>query len=108
MAALAMSQYDVYANPEHQRQPNTPYLVVIQSDHFIGARTAVVIPLVRNAELKTTTAVNPSFEVNGESVVLEPFQIAFIPARLLTQRIGSLQAERPLIVRAIDALMSGL
>jgi toxin CcdB len=103
-----MNQFDVFENPEHARQPNVPYVVAIQSDHFTGARTAVVIPLVRIATVKVTTAVNPSFEIGGERLTLEPFQIAFMPIRLLHKKVLSLAGERTAIVRAVDALMSGL
>lgn len=103
-----MNQFDVFANPEHSRQPNVPYVVTIQSDHFTGAHTSVVIPLVRIAPLKVTTAVNPSFEIGGERLTLEPFQIAFMPTRLLRKKVCSLVGERTSIVRAVDALLSGL
>jgi toxin CcdB len=108
MAALGINQFDVFAIPERSRQPNVPCLLVIQSDHFVNARTTVMAPLVRIAEPKILTAVNPQFKVDGETLTLEPFQIAFLPTRLLTQRLGNLEAQRHLIIRAIDALMSGL
>lgn len=103
-----MSQFDVFENPEHRRQPNTPCLVVIQSDHFVDARTTVVVPLVRVAPTNIKTAANPSFEVNGERLTFEPFQIAFIPTRLLKSRVASLAEHRHTIVHAVDSLMSGL
>ena len=103
-----MSQFDVFENPERARQPNVPYVVVIQSDHFVAAHTTVVVPLVRIASKKVTTAVNPEFELNGERLTLEPFQIAFLPAARLKRRAGSLASDRHVIVRAVDALMSGL
>jgi hypothetical protein len=103
-----MSQFDVFANPERSRQPNVPCVVVIQSDHFINARTTAVVPLLRIAQPKIITAVNPQFAIDGETLTLEPFQIAFMPTRLLTQRLGNLEDQRHLIIRAVDALMSGL
>lgn len=102
-----MSQFDVFENPEHARQPNVPYLLVIQSDHFTSARTCVVIPLVRAATVKVTTAVNQASKSAANSS-LEPFQIAFIPAHLLRKKVHSLAGERTATVRAVDALMSGL
>ena len=103
-----MSQFDIFENPNARSQPNVPLILTIQSDHFSNARTTVVIPLVRRWTPDVTTALNPTFEVNGESVTLDPFQIAFLPRIMLGARVGSLEIERPRIIRAVDALLSGL
>ncbi|MCR6646346.1 MAG: CcdB family protein [Terricaulis sp.] len=103
-----MNQFDVFENPEGARQANVPYVITIQSEHFINARTTVVVPLVRIAAPKMLEAVNPIFEVKGERLTLEPFQIAFIPVARLRKKVASLADERVAIVRAVDALMSGL
>jgi mRNA-degrading endonuclease toxin of MazEF toxin-antitoxin module len=105
---LGVSQFDVFANPERSRQPNVPCVVVIQSDHFVNAKTTVVVPLLRIAQPKIVTAVNPQFVIGDDTLTLEPFQLAFIPTRLLAQRLGNLEEQRHLIIRAMDALMSGL
>lgn len=76
-----MNRFDVFENPELQRQPNTPCV---------------------------TAAVNPGFEVPGEKLSLEPFQVAFIPTALLSRRVGTLALERTANIRAMDCLMSGL
>jgi hypothetical protein len=88
-----MSQFDVFENPERGRQPNVPYVVVVQSEHFLAARTAVVVPLLRVATKKVTTAVNPEFEVNGERVTLEHVPDR-VPANELAQALGRLSGRR--------------
>jgi toxin CcdB len=103
-----MKQFDVFENPEQVGQANVPYVVIVQSDHFASARTTVVVPLVRIASKKVIAAINPNLNIAGETLTLEPFQIAFIPTALLQRPIGSLEAHRHEIIRAIDALLSGL
>jgi len=103
-----MSQFDVFENPDTRSRANVPFVVIVQSDHFVNAKTAVVTPLVRLASKKVSAAINPSFEIEGEKLTLEPLQVAFIPRRELTRKVGSLAEDRHTIIAAIDAMLSGL
>ncbi len=107
MARLVIEQFGVYENPHQTSAKRVPFVVVVQSDHLYKLDTVVVVPLARQAEI-ATGALTPRFDVEHESLVLLPHQIAFMPRRLLTRRVASLEGERDRIIRALDFMLLGL
>ena len=71
----------------------------------------VVVPLVsaeilgRVAQLPSS-AVNPVFEVEGLSVVLNPLEIVSVPVEALGECVGTLASERDAVITALDELFS--
>lgn len=105
-----MAQFDVYANPDVRSRGSYPCVVQIQSDLFDGHLTRLVMPLVR---LSTAPGLMPRrlsqpVEIDGEALYLAPHLCAPLPAKLLKDRIGSVQAQSHLVLDALDAVISGV
>ena len=86
------------------------YIVDVQSRLLEGLATRVVIPLLPTAAaprlpMKT---LNPLLPFDGGDFVLMTQNIACVPVAHLGLTVGTLAAQRDQIVRAIDALLSGI
>lgn len=105
-----MRRYDVFSNPNPHSARTVPFLVVLQSEFLEGLATRVVAPLVKAASLegKPAARLNPSFEIEGQTVFLLIQQIGAVPTRSLSKRVGSLEAQAGVIIGAIDFLLSGI
>lgn len=86
------------------------FVVNIQSRMLDGIVTRVVIPLIRTdlAPKAAVRTLNPIFSIEGADHMLMTQNIASVPLSQLQAPIGSLVEQRDDIVRAIDALLSGL
>jgi toxin CcdB len=99
-------QFAVYPMP----RGGPGYIVDVQSRLLEGLATRVVIPLLSRAAapripMKT---LNPLLPFKGGDFVLMTRNMASIPMARLGHAAGTLAAERDQIVRAIDALLSGI
>lgn len=103
-----MAQFDVHRNPNSATNADIPYLLDVQSDLLDPLATRVVIPLFRQGALRPAAYLNPTFEVEGRTVVASTAEIAGVPNGAIGERIGSLASERPTIIRAIDFLLAGV
>lgn len=67
------------------RLPNGVLVVDVQSDLLNPTITRVVVPLVASIDLKDAQPgrLTPSFEVEGQKVMLLPLQMAAVPLREL-------------------------
>ncbi len=86
------------------------YVVDIQSGLLDELSTRVVIPLLPRSAAPRIPAktLNPIISVSGAEYVLMTQNIATVPLSLLRTPVGTLATHRDEIVRAIDALLSGL
>jgi toxin CcdB len=101
-----MAQFDVHRNPGKQ-QAVIPFVVVIQSRRFDLSRRRVVVPLVLQSLIPAADhRLNPTFDIEGKQVALNPLQIVSIAVDRMGQRIGSLRADGDRIIAAIDLLVS--
>ncbi|NKF23921.1 CcdB family protein [Solimonas marina] len=102
-----MAQFDVYRNPGQHRD-SIPYVVVVQSAVFDDYQRRVVIPLVKKSDIGHVhhARFNPSFNIQGETVVLHPLEIVSVPANKLGASVASLAAQAERIVNALDELFS--
>lgn len=100
-----MAQFDVHRNPGQQRD-SIPYVVTLQSAIFDGYPRRVVAPLVRKSYLGAVqhARFNPSFTIQGESLVLHPLELVSIPVSQLGEPIASLATQGERIVDALDQL----
>lgn len=100
-----MAQFDVHRNPGRSRTV-IPYVVVVQSDRWQSLPDRVAVPLVaaREVDYRDRT-LNPEFVIEGIPVVLNPLQIAAIPARFLGAVVTSIDHEHTRIIAAIDLLI---
>ena len=97
------NQYDVF------RTANGRTVVVLQSDliHHLGTRA--VAALVPKAEAGDGMwSLNPVIYFGDAAFVLAPQYLATLSLPELGERIGSLDHMRGEIIRAMDALLSGI
>ena len=101
-----LTQFTVYPMP--RLRPG--YVVDVQARLLEGLATRVVIPLIPTsvAPALTLKTLNPLFSIEGAWHVLMTQNMASIPTAQLRDPLGSLADRRDEIIRAIDALLSGL
>ncbi len=104
-----MAQFDVYANPNLDTNQTVPYLLDVQSNLLGLLATRVVVPLVRHVVMpRPARHLNPVFEVQGERVVMSTAELAGVPTQALGEKVDALPAQRDVIIRALDFLISGV
>ncbi len=105
-----MAQFDVYRNAVRASARRIPYLLDVQSNLLADLKTRVVVPLIdpRAEALKPLPHVNPSVEVDGRTYILLTQEIAGVSIAVLGSRVVDLADRRYDILRAIDALWSGI
>ncbi|MEO9189442.1 MAG: CcdB family protein [Acetobacteraceae bacterium] len=86
------------------------YVVDVQADLLSELRTRVVIPLLleKDAPKVPFKAFNPTCSIAGLNHVLMTQNLASVPVAELGPPVGSLAGQRDPIIRAMDALLSGL
>ena len=96
-----MAQFDVY-------RVRSVLLVDCQSDWVADLTTRLAIPLVKPTRAAMThPRLNPTFDVDGRSLVLATQLAAAVPAISLGQPIASLADKHRAIVDALDYLIIG-
>lgn len=105
-----MAQFDVYRN-KGLRRDAIPFVVVVQSSQFDRYRRRVVVPLVRMKNLSANTPtvgsrMNPSLQVQGETVILHPLDMISVDMSQLGEQVGSLAEQGQSITDALDELFS--
>jgi toxin CcdB len=101
-----MAQFDVHRSIGPLKAA-IPFVVVVQSGRFDVSRRRVVVPLVlQSAATQIEPRLNPTFEIEGKTVILNPLHLVSVPVDRLGERIGSLKIEGDRIVGAIDMLIS--
>jgi toxin CcdB len=104
-----VAQYDVYPNPHPGSRASVPYVVDVQSNLIDQLPTRFVMPLSRVGATVSNLPASlcPSFEVEGEPLLLMPHQAAALPARLLRKPITSVGHRAADVSAALDAVLSG-
>ena len=102
-----MPQFDVHHNPGRHRD-SIPFVVVVQSSLYESYRRRVVVPLVNKASIGKVTnpRLNPTFRINGQSVVLHPMEIVSVGNENLGEFVESLEEEGDAIIAALDELLT--
>lgn len=102
-----MAQDDSRINPSPRSRESYPYLVEVQSDGIAMMLRRIVVPLVRKSHVNTLDpTLNHIFDVNGETYMLLPVEIAGVAEATLGDVIGCLRTESDLIVGALDLLFA--
>lgn len=102
-----MAQYDIRLNPIRETKRDVPYLIEVQSDALDTKRHRVVIPLFRQAALAHVDRVlNPIFQIEGDTLVLMPLDIAAVLETDLGKVVGSLKSESDRVIGALDLLLA--
>jgi toxin CcdB len=97
------AQFDLFQTPEGT------LVVVVQSDLLDGLRTRVVVPLLpRSSVARALATLNPEIGYGDTTYLVMPQLSATLTVGELGKRIGTLSPQRDQIVRALDALTSGI
>ena len=98
-----MPKYDVFPNPS-----GDGFLLDVQTDLLSDLNTRVVVPLLpKSRSPKPATRLNPTFEIDGEQVVMVTQFLAAVPVGILKSQVGNLRDEFEKITIAIDMLIQG-
>lgn len=105
-----MSQFDVHRNPG-RNVAAIPYVVVVQSAAFDKLARRLVIPLLAangaggQAKIPYSDA-TPSVVINGQQLILNPFELVSVETDKLGPRIDSLADNGEAIIAALDEVFS--
>lgn len=105
-----MAQFQVYGNTNRATQKSYPYLLDIQSDLLEDLRTTIVIPLMPTsfADKHVMSRLNPVVEIDNESFVVMTQSLAGVDRAILGETVCDLAGQRPLVIAAIDFVLSGI
>ena len=104
-----MRQFDVLTNTDTQSAAWAPYLVALQHDLLSDLNTVVVAPLIRESEgPRPLGGLNPIVEFAGELLVVSIQELAGVSCHYLGGVVGTLEAERDALIRALDRLFTGV
>lgn len=104
-----MAQFDVYPNPGRNRE-QIPFVLDLQANLLGELSTRVVAPLgvPEIVDRRYLPVLHPILRINRRNVVLMTTELAHLPARLLVKPVTNVESHRLDIVRAIDAVFSGI
>ena len=98
-----MAKYDVFPNPS-----GDGFLLDVQTDLLSDLNTRVVVPLLpKSSAPKPATRLNPTFDIDGQSVVMVTQFLAAVPTGILKSSVGNLTEEFDTVTTAVDMLMQG-
>jgi len=101
-----MAQFDVHRNRTATRS-GIPYLAIVQSQRFDASARRVIVPLLLADKVQSTEpSLTPLFMIEGQNVILNPLQLASVPADQLGEKVCSLADDSDRIIAAIDLLIS--
>lgn len=97
-----MAQFDVFQTPESE------LVLDCQSDLLDHLNTRFVVPLLSPDDAPIVMKrLNPTFTIDGETLVMYTQFAASIPAVDCQQHIASLSGQHHVIINALDMLISG-
>ncbi len=105
-----MRQFTAYRNRNPATRTRIPLLLDVQSDLLGELETRVVIPLCAASGFKgqTLSVLTPRLTVDGKDYILMTPQLAGSARRELGAEVADLSAQRPLILAALDLLITGI
>ena len=103
-------QFDVFDNPRPRMRDVYPYVVDVQSDLLSALATRMVVPLAVTtlAAKDLPRRLCPVLTVNGQSLMLVPFEAAPLDKRLLRTEVTSVRDRSHEIIAAMDSVLSGI
>jgi toxin CcdB len=93
-------------NPASRSQ--YPFLLIVQHDRIASIRSVIVAPLTRSAAVAEVSQLHPVADIAAAPYVVVMEELAAVPKNALGKTVGSLEAKRYEIVRAIDLLFTGI
>jgi len=103
-------QFDVYPNPSPRMRDVYPYVVDVQSDLLSALATRLVVPLAVTtlAAKDLPRPLCPVFSVDGQPLMLVPYEAAPLDKRLLKTETTSIRDRSHAVIAAMDAVLSGI
>ncbi len=103
-------QFDVFANPSARSRDFYPYVMDIQSDLLSSLPTRMVVPLAVTSlpSQALPKRLCPLVTVNGQTLMLVPFEAAPLDKRLLKTQVINLSPRADEVIAALDAVLSGV
>jgi toxin CcdB len=107
---VVIRRFDVFRNESPQTARRFPFFLVVQSDLLGSLITCVVVPLGKPAIVKNKLAQTliPVLDVGAEKFVMYTPEVGAVPSAVLRKRETNLEAQRSIIVRALDFLFEGI
>ena len=103
-----MAQYDVHPNPSRSGSEGIPYVVVVQSDLLEALPTRLTVPLaLATGTHPAPAALCPVITVQGDKLVALAHFAAPLPVKSLRRPVANVATQAPLLVAALDAVLSG-
>ncbi len=103
-----MAHYDVYAHPDPALRKTIPYLLDVQNSYIDAVATRMVVPMRdRQTVGKPLRDLNPIFDIEGKSVLLDTTAMGAFPAHLLKQPVARLASQASVVRSALDTLLGG-
>lgn len=104
-----MARYDVVRNLGARGETDTPYLLDVQADILGKIHTRMVVPLRHSEGIRhPIRRLQPTFRVEGNSVVMDTPALVGAPIAALGERVGSLGEDSPAVLAAIEFLFTGV
>ncbi len=103
-----MAQFTLYQNTNRQTQNRYPFLLDVQNDFLEALKTRLVIPVVKLANHKPISRLNPQFTWEHEQYLLIVQEMAAIPSKTIGEKVTDLYGLRSEILAAIDLLITGI
>ncbi len=101
-----MARFEIYPNPIAADRVDFPFVLDIQSDLLYRFAERVCVPLVRTGFIPgMTDRLNPSIDVNGQTVRLHPLGITVFYVNELRSAAGKATAQALKIETALDMLL---
>jgi len=103
-------RFDVFSNENPTTRKKFPYLLVLQSELLDGLDSAVVAPLGKSTvvEGKLAQTLTPVLEIEGGNYAMYTPELAAVPTSRLRKRVANVEAQRDVIVGALDFLFHGI
>ena len=103
-----MAQFDVYPHPLEDMRDSHPYVVQIQSGFLKRPIAIIAVPLARLVQGSDAVAVlNPRFEIESETVVLETLATGSFEHGDLRRPVANLRSDADAIWSALDYALHG-
>lgn len=107
---MVVQRFDVFRNESPNTGRRFPFFLVVQSDLLSGLATCVIVPLGKPAVVggKLAQALTPTLELVGGSYVMYTPELGAVPVAALRKRETNVEAQREVILRALDFLFNGI
>lgn len=101
---MLLQQWDIV---QLRAKPPIKYAIVLSGELYLDLPSLVVIPLIAAEFAKTSSPINPLFELEGSSYHLRTELIASVPKGAIGKSVGSVNEEALRVQNALDRLVSG-